>query len=172
MWPQADLCEGQDDDDIISQMPGDYWLRGTTTRCLLACMVHRSNKEIAAACSNLPRGQTREMQRSNAAARVAQERDDAREARKRSSEFDQADQRIRTNIGEMSIIKSKNDVVATQLGLYNANKDAFIAAMGEDAYNKRIIELLGKLPDPSGPSIGGSVGVANERGDEDSASET
>ncbi len=153
-------------------MPGDYWLRGTTTLCLLACMVHRSNKEIAAACSNLPRGQTREMQCSNAAARVAQEREDAREARKRSSECDQRDRRIRTNIGEMSILKSKNDIVATQLGLYNANKDAFIAAMGEEAYNKQIIELLGKLPDPSGPSIGGGVGVANEHGDEDSASET
>lgn len=62
--------------------------------------------------------------------------------------------------------------MVTQLGLYNANKDAFIAAMGEEAYNKQIIELLGKLPDPSGPSIGGGVGVANEHGDEDSASET
>ena len=44
--------------------------------------------------------------------------------------------------------------------------------MGEEAYNKRIIELLGKLPDPSGPNIGGGDGAANERGDEDSASDT
>ena len=172
MWTQIELCEGLSDDDIISQMPGDYWLRRANTRCLLACIVHRSNKEIAAVCSNLPRGQTREQQRSNAAARVAQEREDAREARKRSTEFDQTDRQIRTNIGEMSILKSRNDVVATQLGLYNANKEAFIAAMGEEAYNKRIIELLGKLPDPSGPNIGGGDGAANERGDEDSASDT
>ncbi len=61
--------------------------------------------------------------------------------------------------------------MATQLGLYNTNKDAFIAAMGEDAYNKRIIELLGKLPDLSGPSIGVGECVANEGGDEDSASD-
>ncbi len=72
----------------------------------------------------------------------------------------------------MSLIKSRNDVVATQLWLYNDNKDAFIAAMGEDVYNNRIIELLGKLPDPLAPSIGGGGGVANDNGDEDSGSDT
>ena len=122
-----------DDDDVISQMPVDYWLRGTNTRCLLACMVHCSNKEIAATCSSLPRWQTREMQHISAVARVAKEREDAREARKRSMEYDRSDRRIRTNIAEMSLIKLRNDVVATQLRLYNDNKDAFVAAMGEDA---------------------------------------
>jgi len=33
--------------------------------------------------------------------------------------------------------------------LYNENKDAFIAAMCEDAYNHKIIDLLNKLPKPS-----------------------
>ncbi len=44
--------------------------------------------------------------------------------------------------------------------------------MGEDAYNNRIIELLGKLPDSSAPSIGGGGGVANDYGNEDSGSDT
>ena len=67
----------------------------------------------------------------------------------------------------MSLIKSRNDVVATQLRLYNDNKDAFVAAMGEDTYNNKIIELLGKLPDPSAPGIGG--GVANDDVNDDSS---
>jgi argininosuccinate lyase len=158
---QNDLCEDVDDKDVISQMPGDYWLRGTNTRCLLACMVHRTNKEIAATCAS--------PQRINAAARVTKEREDAREARKRSMDYDRSERRIRTSIGEMSVIKSRNDIVATQLRLYNDNKDSFIAAMGEDAYNNKIIELLGKLPDPSSPSVGG--GVANDDDDEDSGSD-
>jgi hypothetical protein len=166
---QNALCEDVDDEDVISQMPDDYWLRGTNTRCLLACMVHRTNKEIAATCASLPRGQTRETQRINAAARVTKEREDAREARKRSMDYDRSERRIRTSIGEMSVIKSRNDIVATQLRLYNDNKDSFIAAMGEDAYNNKIIELLGKLPDPSSPSVGG--GVANDDDDEDSGSD-
>jgi hypothetical protein len=33
--------------------------------------------------------------------------------------------------------------------LHYENKDAFIATMGEGAYNQKIIDLLNKLPDPS-----------------------
>ena len=57
----------------MKQMPKGYWLKGEKTKFLLACMVHRSNKEIATQCSLLPAGPTREVQRSNAAARVAAE---------------------------------------------------------------------------------------------------
>jgi hypothetical protein len=33
--------------------------------------------------------------------------------------------------------------------MYNENKDAFVATMGQEAFNAKIIELLNKLPDPS-----------------------
>ena len=49
----------------------------------------------------------------------------------------------------MSVIKSQNDIISVQLRFYNKNKDAFIAAKGEDANNHKIIDLLNKLPDPS-----------------------
>ena len=70
---QNDFCVGMDDDDIISQIPSIYWLKGAKTKCLLVCMVHRLNKDIAAICSSLPSGQTKAIQCSNAAARVAKE---------------------------------------------------------------------------------------------------
>ena len=83
---------------------------------------------------------------------------------------DRTDRQIRNNIGEMCLIKSRNEVLATQLQLYNDNKAAFVAAMGEEACNNKIIELLGKLPDPSAPSIGG--GVAHDEGDDESSSDS
>jgi hypothetical protein len=33
--------------------------------------------------------------------------------------------------------------------MYNENKDAFVATMGQDAFNAKIMELLNKLPDPA-----------------------
>ena len=51
-------------------------------------------------------------------------------------------------IGEMSVIKSENEVVLSQLRLYNENKESFISAMGEEAYDNKIMELLEKLPNP------------------------
>ncbi len=98
--------------------------------------------------TTLPPGQSREVQRQNAAARVANERDAARKVRKRDSD-DDAVKKIRNNIGQMSVIKAQNDVVSTQLRLYNENREAFIAAFGEDGYNRKVIELLKKLPDPT-----------------------
>ena len=50
----------------------------------------------------------------------------------------------------MSVIKTQNDIVSTQLCLYNKNRDAFVTAMGEAVYNDKIIELLKKLPEPQG----------------------
>ena len=132
----------------MSEMPNDYWLKGEKTKLLLACMVHRGNKEIATQCSLLAAGQTREVQRGNAAARVAAERADARKKRRKQDNDVNLVRRIHVNIGETSLIKSRNDLVATQLQLYNDNKSSFVAAMGQEAYDHKIIELLKKLPDP------------------------
>ena len=109
-------------------------------------MVHRSSKEISVQVTTLPPGQSREVQCQNAAARV-NDCEAARKVRKRDYDDDTV-KKIRNNIGQMSVIKAQNDVVSTQLRLYNENRDAFIAAFGEDGYNKKVIELLKKLPDP------------------------
>ena len=61
--------------------------------------------------------------------------------------------RIHVNIGETSLIKSRNDLVATQLQLYNNNKSSFVAAIDQEAYDNKIIELLKKLPDPENVPI-------------------
>ena len=137
------------DNDVMKQMPKDYWLKGDNTKFLLACMVHRTNKEIATKCSSLPASVTREVQRSNAAARVAAERLEARNERKRRERDDITGLRIRNNMGQTSLIKSRNELVMTQIRMYNENKDAFVATMGQDAFNAKIMELLNKLPDPA-----------------------
>jgi thymidine kinase len=130
-------------------------------------MVHRTNKELATQCSSLPAGQSREIQRSKATAQVDTERADARKARKRQDKDDVRVRRIRANIGETSLIKSRNDLVATQLQLYNNNKSSFVAAMGVEAYDNKIIELLSKLPDPEKVQIGCAAGDNDDKEDDD-----
>ena len=48
--------------EVITSIPSDFWLKGSKTRCLLACMVHRTNKEIASSVASLNPGQSREIQ--------------------------------------------------------------------------------------------------------------
>ena len=70
----------------------------------------------------------------------------------------------------MSVIKAQNDIVSTQLCLYNENRDAFVAAMGEAEYNNKIIELLKKLLEPQGNRANVNR-EPNEDGGEDETSE-
>ena len=90
--------DADNDNDVLKQMPKDYWLKGDNTKFLLACMVHRTNKEIATRCSSPPASVTREVQRSNAAARVAAEGSEARKERKKQERDDITGQRIRNNM--------------------------------------------------------------------------
>ena len=159
-----------DDDAVIRSIASDFWLKGGK-RCLLACMVHRTNKEIATKCSSLPASVTREVQRSNAAARVAAERLEARNERKRRERDDITGLRIRNNMGQTSLIKSRNELVMNQIRLYNENKEAFVATMGQEAFNAKIMELLNKLPDPSSIRMSIDDPNVNEGGDADDEQE-
>ena len=103
-----------DDDEVIPSIPSDFWLKGCKTRCLLACMVHRTSKEIASSVASLNPVQSREIQRNNATARIVAERDTARKTQKRESD-DENHKRIQNQIGHMCVIKAQNDIVSTQL---------------------------------------------------------
>ena len=48
----------------------------------------------------------------------------------------------------MHLIKSENEVVLSQLHVYNENKESFVRAIGEEAYNNKIMEQMEKLPNP------------------------
>ena len=132
-------------------------------------MVHRTSKEITSSVASLNPGQSREIQRTHATARIIAGRDTARKTRKRESD-DENHKRIRNQIGHMSVIKAQNDIVLTQLRLYNENRDAFVAEMGEAEYNNKIIELLKKLQEPQGNRANVNR-ENNEDGGEDEISE-
>ena len=110
-----------------------------------------------------------EKSRSKAAAQVAAEHAEGRKARKRQDKDDVKVRRIRAKIGETSLIKSRNDLVATQLQLYNINKSSFVAAMGQEAYDyiNKIIELLNKLLNPDKVPIGCAADDNDKEEDDD-----
>ena len=73
--------------------------------------------------TTLPPGQLRDIQCENAVERVTMEHELAQKACKRSDdEQDKAHKRIWNKIGQMSVIKSQNDVISTEFHLYNEKK--------------------------------------------------
>ena len=135
-----------EDDEII--VAPDFWLKNNSTRCLLAAMVHRKNKEIANDCSSQPAGATRNAIRANARANLDTARAQESSAKRdMDTEYYQY-KRIRLNKTQMEIITSQSDVISLQLRLFQENKETFVARNGEYAFNEKITTLLDKLPDP------------------------
>ena len=91
----------------------------------------------------LPPGQSKEMQHISAAERIVNVCKMAKRVWGENPMM--ACTKIRFNIGQMCIINVQNDVVSTQLHLYNENKDAFIAAFQGAEYNQKIVDLLKML---------------------------
>mgnify|MGYP006159130549 CR=1 FL=1 len=138
-----------EDERVLREMPKEYWLKGANTKHFLACMVHRRNKEVAVEYARLPSVQTREDKRRAAAARVANEHAAASKARSNQNAEERQEKRIRLMIAENSLIKTKNDLITMQLELYNRNKSSYVAALGQEAYDNKIISLLNELPSSS-----------------------
>lgn len=125
--------------------------KNANMRPMLAAMVHRKNPELVADCTAAPPGQTRSDQRQVARERLSDERSrearDAEAAREMDPEV-RAAKRARITFGMLNVLRSRSDIVSMQLKLWAENKDAYISIHGEDAYNRKIVQLLGKLPDP------------------------
>ena len=134
-----------EDDEII--VASDFWLKNNSTRCLLAAMVHRKNKEIANDCSSQPAGATRNAIRANARANLDTARAQESSAKRdMDTEYYQY-KRIRLNKTQMEIITSQSDVISL-LRLFQENKETFVARNGIYVFNEKITTLLDKLPDP------------------------
>ena len=143
---QESVLEGTDEEDI--NVPDDWWYTSPLTRYLLACMVHRKNKEICNNCTQQAAGQPQAAQRDKSNARLASARAAETAASNDMDPDYQMHKQIRLSHGKMAIIKTQTDVVSLQLDLFMKHKNSFIEEYGLDAYNKKLVSLLGKLPDP------------------------
>lgn len=153
-----------DDDAVESSMPAQWWLTVTSAvwnptnliRCFLAIQVHRKNKEIAAQCNSQSAGQTRNQQRDADADQTASVRSDARSAKmaaERTAERDadpyyHQEKKLRIMVVRTNILKEQNDMISTQCTLLANNEALFVRVHGQAAYDKKLCELLAKLPDP------------------------
>jgi len=56
-------------------------------------------------------------------------------------------------------------MISKQLTLYSQNKDVYVRMFTQDVYDKKVVELLAKLPNP----VAGMMRDDEERGDDSSS---
>ena len=56
-------------------------------------------------------------------------------------------------------------MISKQLALYVQNKEVFVSTFTQEGYNKKVIELLSKLPDPVADAM--NVADASDKKEDD-----
>ena len=149
--------DDSEDDGVDFVMPENWWLRGkdksvwspaSGIRCFLAVQVHRTSKEIAAMCTSQPAGVSRVNQRIEKATVVASDRTKAKENKREADPYAQREKKARLQVVNIAILEKQNDMISKQLTLFSQNKEVYVRMFTQKGYDKKVVELLGRLPNP------------------------
>ena len=136
-----------DDEDYWSELiPNNYWLTNTKCKAMLATVIHRCNPDVHDTPAVLPPGATRNEVRAGTQLRNAE----TRQAERMASLDDQDVQFKKAKLAATQgvVIRQQNDAISSQLSMLQSNHDAYAAHLSEEAYQRRVVDLLQLLPNP------------------------
>ena len=164
LWAEQNPArEDLDYDDpvaVATQIPPTWWMEHPSCKYILSVLVHKDNKDISTDPAKLPAGP---------------KRNDIRKVTKRTVEKERANDRVqrvvaRGSSGDVSVVSEKDDVdqlakkakidgmwsvinlkkieaINTQIAVMERLENVYVARMGRDAYERKLVNLANKLPD-------------------------
>ena len=164
LWAEQNPArEDLDYDDPVAmatQIPPIWWMEHSSCKYILSVLVHKDNKDISTQPTKLPAGPKRK---------------DIRKMTKRTVEKERATHRVQlfssgSGRGEVSVSSDKDDVdqlakrakingmllvinlkkieaINTQIAVMERLENVYVARMGRDAYERKLVNLANKLPD-------------------------
>jgi hypothetical protein len=131
----------------------------SSCKYILSVLIHKDNKDISTQPTKLPPGPKRKDIRKVTKRTVEQERATARVQRLASgsvgnvsivSDKDDVDQQAKKAKidGMRSVIELKKiEAINTQIAVMERLENVYVARMGRDAYERKLVNLANKLPD-------------------------
>ena len=163
LWAEQNPArEDLDYDDpvaIATQIPPNWWLEHSSCKYILSVLVHKDNKDISTDPAQLPAGP---------------KRIEVRKVMKRAVEKERFNDRVqrfgRDGGGNVSVVSKKDDTdmlakkakidgmrsvinlkkieaINTQIAVMERLENVYVARMGRDAYEHKLVTLANKLPD-------------------------
>jgi len=129
---------------------------------MLACFVHKENKDISCKPTKLASGRTRKDARKEKEQALAEERAKAKEKRpvtdrERVGDVDLAIKKAKVKGMKSHAEKIAVDTIVSQVNLLRENQAFYQEVHGEEQYKKMIVNLLNKLPGVPATEVPGSV---------------
>lgn len=144
---------------VATQIPPTWWMEHSSCKYILSVLIHKDNKDISTQPTKLPPGPKRKDIRKVTKRTVEQERATARVQRLASgsvgdvsivSDKDDVDQQAKKAKidGMRSVIELKKiEAINTQIAVMEKLENVYVARMGRDAYERKLVNLANKLPD-------------------------
>jgi hypothetical protein len=144
-------------------IPDGWWLTSETCKFMLACLVHKDNKDISSRPTNLPPGRSRIAARKEKELAISVERGKAKmdrpvPAQETYGDVDIAIKKAKVEGMKSYASKTATDMIVTQVKLMRENAEIFKSIHGENQYNTMIANLLCQLPGVN-RSAGSSAGT-------------
>ena len=157
---QGKLGLNYDDPVAVNEsIPHDWWLADESCKYILSVLVHKDNKDISTKPTKQPPGPTRTEVRENKTKEIAKERLAAKA--QRPIEVLQADgtvavekygdvehQTKKAKVDGMRSVIDKNriDGIMSQISVMRGLEDIYVARMGRDEYERRLVNLANQMP--------------------------
>jgi len=175
-FQDRDDVDYDDPTAVAACIPATWWLDNVSCKYILSVLVHKNNKDISTTPTLLPSGPKRKAIRESKKKAAEQERAAARaKQRDEASSAQRSDNRSavpRSVGGEVSVVSDKLrddvdlqakkaridgmrsvidlkriDAINTQIAVMERLEKVYVARMGRDMYERKLVNLANKLPD-------------------------
>jgi hypothetical protein len=150
---------------VASQIPPTWWMEHVSCKYILSVLVHNDNKDIFMQPAKLPSGPKRKDIRKAAKRTVEQERAAARVqclasgvggdvsvvSDKFGNDVDHQAKKAKVD-GMRSVIELKKiEAINMQIAVIERLENIYVARMGRDAYERKLVNLVNKLLEEEQP---------------------
>jgi hypothetical protein len=140
---------------VWEAIPNGWWPMSETCKFMLACLVHKDNKDISSGPTKLPPGRSRVDARKEKGRAISEERSKAKaerpvpaaqSAQERYGEVDHAIKKARVEGMKSHAAKVDVDMIILQVNVMHENAEFYKKKHGEHKYESMIVNLLNQLP--------------------------
>ena len=158
-----------DPGSVNAAIEKNWWLESDTCKYMLACLVHKHNKDISTEPTTKPPGSTRKEIRAVQHQKVSDERAAAKVASGQPYRMHGEDLLNSARVAGMHSQIQTNTInaISTQITILRQNENVYVDIYGQEKFNEMIVNLIKKLPGLQDASLSSVMGTPASSADGD-----
>ena len=144
---------------VNEEIPSNWWLVDESCKYILSVLVHKDNKDISTRPTKQPPGPTRAAVREKKTKETEKERSAAKAQRpvgvvqpdgtvtvEKYGDVDHQSKKAKVDGMRSVIDKNRVDAIMSQISVMRGLEEIYVARMGRDEYERRLVNLANQMP--------------------------